>query len=250
MKKFLSLLLTLAAGLAGFAVMHVVTRGPGDLFSGGQGTNPPSIEALIASSPAEPMYAALKSYFPEDAKLFRDSMERLLEENVSDDEAFQKMMSVGADIRRRHAHSLKTAPDASLAAVLEAQLQILKHFENDSALCNQVFAYGPIAVPKDEQSKLIDTVKLSATILFRAMHEGDTFPVKREAATDEDWSKLMDVFLSSGGTEEEIALISDPNVKDPALCGAGLRFLRAASFADFEGADRVRAELVYTINGG
>ena len=154
MKKLLA---TLVGAIVGFVVMQAVTRGALDMYSGDKGDRPPSIESLIASSPAEPMYAALKSYFPEDAKLLRDSMEKLLEEDVSDDEAFQKMMSVGADIRRRHAPSLKTAPDASLTAVLEVQLQILKHFENDPALCNQVFAYGPIAVPKDQQSKLVET---------------------------------------------------------------------------------------------
>ena len=247
MKKLLA---TVVGAVVGFVAMQTVTRGSLDLYSRDKDVRPPSIEALIASPPAEPMYAALKSYFPEDGKLLRDSMEKMLAEGVSDDEGSQKMMSVGAEIRRRHAPNLKTAPDASLVEVIEAQLQLLKHFENDPALCNQVFMYGPIAIPKEQQAKLIETVKLSATILFRAMHEGDAFPVERGAATDQDWGKLMEVFLSSGGTEEEIALITDPNVQDSALCGAGLRFLRTASFAEFEGADRTRAEIAYLINGG
>lgn len=247
MKKLLA---TIVGAVVGFVVMQAVTRGVLDQYFGGKSGRPPSIEAMIASSPAEPMYEALKSYFPEDAKLFRDSMEKMLADGVSAEEGSQKMMSVGAEIRRRHAPKLKTAPDASLVAVIEAQLQLLKHFENDPALCNQVFMYGPVAIPKEQQEKLIDTVKLSAAILFRAMHEGDAFPVNRGAATDQDWGKLMEVFLSSGGTEEEIAPISDPNVQDPALCGAGLRFLRAASFAEFEGADRARAEIAYLIIGG
>lgn len=160
------------------------------------------------------------------------------------------MMSVGADIRRRHASNLRTAPDASLAAVIEVQLQILKQFESDPILCNQVFAYGAIAVPKEQQAKLVDMMELSASVLFRAMHEGQAFPVQRNNATEEDWGNLMEEFILSGGTEAELELVSNPDLKNPALCGAGLRFLRTVSFADFDGADRIRAELAHAINEG
>ncbi len=250
MKKLIYTLLTLVAVMVGLAFGQVIGREASNLYTGVTGEIPPDIEALIDASPAAPMYSALKSFFPEDAKLFRDSLEKVMNNSLSEDEAFQKMMSVGADIRRRHASSLRSAPDASLIAVAEAQLQILKQFESDPKLCNQVFAYGPIALPKDQQSKLVETAKLSTKILFRAMYEGETLPVQRSAATEIDWSKLMDDFLSSGGTEVELDLISNPDLQDPALCDAGIRFLRIVTFAEFDGADRIRAELMYTINGG
>lgn len=250
MKKIFYTLLTTGAVIVGLAFGKIIGREASNVFAGGAGEIPPNIEALIDASPAAPMYSALKSFFPEDAKLFRESLEKVLNESVSEDEAFQKMMAVGADIRRRHAYSLRSAPDASLTAVAEAQLQILKQFESDPKLCNQVFAYGPIAVPKDQQPKLVETAKLSTKILFRAMYEGVTLPVQRSAATEVDWSKLMDDFLSSGGTEEELDLISNPDLQDTALCDAAIRFLRIVTFAEFDGADRIRAELMYTINGG
>jgi hypothetical protein len=243
-------MLTVVAVIVGLAFGKVIGREASNLYTRGTDEIPPDIEVLIDASPAEPMYSALKSFFPEDAKLFRNSLVKVMKDSVSEDEAFQKMMTVGADIRRRHASSLRSAPDTSLTAVAEAQLQILKQFESDPRLCNQVFAYGPIAVPKDQQSKLMETAKLSTKILFRAMYEGETLPVQRSAPTDADWSKLMEDFLSSGGTEKELDLISNPDLQDLALCNAGIRFLRVVTFAEFDGADRIRAELMYTINGG
>jgi hypothetical protein len=250
MKKFVTTLLAMMAGLAAYVVVQAVVREVVGGSAGRVSQQTPSVEAMIKSSPAEPMYTALRSYFPEDAKFFRDSFESVLKNSGSNEEAFIKMMSVGAEIRRRHAPSLRSAPDASLSAVIEAQLQLLKKFENDPILCNQVFAYGPVAVPKDQQAKLTETVKLSATILFRAMHEGEAFPVQRSAATEEDWNNLVQEFFSLGGTEEQLNLVSDPDIQNPALCGAGLLFIRAATFATFDGADRVRAELAHTMNEG
>lgn len=250
LKKFLSTFLAMMAGLAAYFLVKAVVLGTVGGNAGQLWKERPSVEAIIKSSPAEPMYTALTSYFPEDAKLFRDSFEAVLNNSGSDEEAFSKMMSVGAEIRRRHAPSLRSAPDASLTAVIEAQLQVLKQFESDPILCNQVFAYGPVAVPKDQQAKLTDTVKLSATILFRAMHEGEAFPIQRSAATEEDWNNLVQEFFSLGGTEEQLNLVSDPDLQNPALCGAGLLFLRAATFATFDGADRIRAELAHTMNEG
>ena len=230
--------------------MQVIGREAGSRFGGATRVDQPTIEAVIDSSAAAPMYNALKSYFPEDAKQFKDSFARILKESVTADEAFQKMMSVGAEIRRRHTPSLKSAPDASLTAVIESQIQILKQFENDPMVCNQVFAYGPIAIPKDQRSKVVEAAKLSAAILFRAMYEGKNFPVKHAAATEDDWGRLNEEFLSSGGTEKDLDLVSNPDLQDPALCGAALKFLNTAAFAQFDGIDRVRAEFVYYINEG
>jgi hypothetical protein len=250
LKKLLGTLLSVLVGIAAFALVQVVVREAVSGSAGQQRQETRSIETMIKSSPAEPMYTALMSYFPEDAKLFRDSFEAVLNNRGSDEEAFSKMMSVGAEIRRRHAPSLRAAPDASLTAVIQAQLQLLKQFESDPFLCNQVFAYGPVAAPKDQQAKLAETAKLSATILFRAMHEGKVFPVQRSAATEEDWNNLVQEFYSLGGTEEQLSLVSDPDLQNSALCGAGLLFLRAAAFATFDGADRIRAELAHAMNEG
>jgi hypothetical protein len=41
-----------------------------------------------------------------------------------------------------------------------------------------------------------------------------------------------------------------PDIQNPQLCGAMLRFLRVLTDANFSGSDRLRAEMVAAMNEG
>lgn len=89
------------------------------------------ITSMIEASSAGEMYRALKGYYPEEARYFRDSMVALLSGGAGEEEAFSKMLTVGAEIRRRHAASLLAAPDQSLSAILQSQTQMIAAFDDD-----------------------------------------------------------------------------------------------------------------------
>ena len=207
------------------------------------------ITNMIEASPAGEMYRALKGYYPSEAAYLRESMVTMLNEGASEEEAFSKMLTVGSEIRRRHAANLRTAPDQSLLAILQSQTQMIAAFNDDPILCNRVVMFGPVAIPQDERHRVVALMD-SAGLLYRAMYEGEKSPVQRAQATDEDWSNLIVDFYAAGGADDEIDLVMQPDLQNPKLCGAMLRFLRVLTDADFSGADRLRAEMVAAINEG
>ncbi|WP_417463250.1 hypothetical protein [Kordiimonas sp.] len=207
------------------------------------------ITRMIEASPANEMYRALKGYYPEDAKFFLDSMTALLAGGADKEEAFSKMLTVGAEIRRRHAANLRAAPDQSLWAILQAQTQMIAALDDDPMLCNRVVMFGAGVIPEDERHRIMALMD-AASLLFRAMFEGEHSPVERTPATEDDWSNLLVDFYAAGGTDEELDLVMQPDIQSPQLCGAMLRFLRVLTDASFPGADRLRAEVAAAMNEG
>ena len=207
------------------------------------------IMGMIDASPAGEMYRALKGYYPDEAKYLRDSMVALLSGGADEEEAFSKMLTVGAEIRRRHAANLRTAPDQSLSAILQSQTQMIAAFDDDPVLCNRVVMFGAGSIPEDERPRIVALMD-SAGLLYRAMYEGEQSPVQRTQATDDDWGNLIVNFYAAGGTDDELDLVMQPDIQNPQLCGAMLRFLRVLTDADFPGADRLRAEMVAAMNEG
>lgn len=207
------------------------------------------IARMIEASPAGEMYRAISSYYPEEATYLRDSMLDLLAGGAGKEEATSKMLVVGAEIRRRHAGNLRTAPDQSLRAVLQFQTQVISALDDDPILCNRVVMFGPGTIPVSERHRVVALME-SAGLLYRTMYEGEKSPVKRAQATDDDWTNLVTDFYAAGGTDDELDLVMDPDIQSPQLCGAMLQFLRVLTDADFPGSDRLRAEMVAAINEG
>lgn len=202
---------------------------------------------MIEASPAGEMYRALKGYYPEEAKYLRDSMVALLSGGAGEEEAFSKMLTVGAEIRRRHAANLRAAPDQSLGAILQSQTQVIAVFENDPVLCNRVVMFGAEVIPEKMRPRVVALMD-ATSLLFRAMYEGEHSPVERTQATDDDWGNLIVDFYAAGGTDDELVLVMQPDIQSPQLCGATLRFLSVLADADFPGSDRLRAEMVAAMN--
>ena len=207
------------------------------------------ITGIIEASPAGELYRALKAYYPEEAEYLRDSVVALLSRGTDEEEAFSKALTVGAEIRRRHAANLRAAPDQSLWAILQSQTQMIAAFDDDPVLCNRVIMFGPGVIPKNQRHRIVALMD-SAGLLYRAMYEGEQSPVQRTQATDDDWDNLILDFYTAGGTDDELDLVMQPDIQSPQLCGAMLRFLRVLTDAEFPGSDRLRAEMVAAMNEG
>lgn len=127
------------------------------------------ITGMIEASPAGEMYRALKGYYPEEAKYFRDRMMALLAGGADEEEAFSKMLTVGAEIRRRHAANLRTAPDQSLSAILQSQTQMIAAFDDDPVLCNRVVMFGAGSIPEDERHRVVALMDSAGCSIGRCM---------------------------------------------------------------------------------
>jgi hypothetical protein len=207
------------------------------------------ITAMIEASPAGEMYRALKGYYPSEAEYFRTSITTLLNGGPSEEEAFSKMLTVGAEIRRRHAGNLRTAPDQSLVAILLSQTQMIAAFDDNPELCNRVIMFGAGAIPEEDRPRVVALLD-SASLLYRAMYEGEQSPSQRTPATDDDWGKLIAEFYVAGGTDDELDLVMQPDMQNQLLCSSMLRFLRVLTDSSFTGSDRLRAEMVAEMNEG
>ena len=208
-----------------------------------------SVTDMIEQSEVGVFYRALKEYYPDEAEHLLEEMTRLLEEGVDKEEVFSKMVLVSSDIRRRHASHLHAAPDPLLGEIFESQVRMIDEFSDNPALCNVVVMHGVAKLPVGERHRVLALMD-STALLYRAMHEGETSPVKRAQSTDDDWENLITDFYTSGGTDAEIELIMEPDIQNPKLCDAMKRYLQVIGDAEFAGADRIRAETITAINEG
>jgi hypothetical protein len=206
------------------------------------------IDQLLMTSPAGPTYKAVRTYFPTEAAYWRERTAEVLKGDANDFEKSNAAIEIGAAIRRRNAPSLANAPDAMLVKVLNHQIGLIAEFRDAPETCNTMLMQGPAALSKQERNALISHIQ-SADVLYEAMHAGQTAPVDRTAATTEDWQALMSAMSEAGLTEEEIALIAEPDPNDARLCQAMLGFLDTIRSASFPGADRLRAEMAVSMLG-
>ncbi|MFX0541535.1 hypothetical protein ACEWPM_007355 [Roseovarius sp. S4756] len=249
MKKLFGNSFIIAVGIGAFVLARPVGTEIYEYFAAQPVITEAKAVAMIEDSPVSEMYAALRRYFPEEAEYFMSSFMVALKDNLGNEDAFSKMFAVGAEIRQRHAANLRTAPDQLLRSILEYQTQVIAAFEEDPMLCNRVVMLGAAAIPKSERKRIVGQME-SAGLLYRAMYEGTQSPVQRAQATDEDWGNLFVDFYETGGTDEELELVTQPDVENPELCGAMLRFLDVLTEANFSGSDRLRAETVAAMNEG
>lgn len=245
MKKVGIIAAQVIGGIAGYFLVQILFfDGP----SWDRAKSPPSdaeIERHFAQMPdnAGDMYFAIKEFFPEEAAFWRDEARRMFEEHRGGRKPTdQEMFDIGAQIRKRHAPALKNVSGPTLVNVLDQQLGIVEVFEDDAQLCNAVLMKGPIALPRNERSRIVPKMA-EARVLYRAMHEGRTKPVSRAAPTEEDWARLRDLYLAKGFTDSDLALVAAPDPNDPRLCGATLGFFRVLRDAQFPGADALKAEV-------
>jgi hypothetical protein len=249
MKKALGNVVFVVAGVVAFVLARPIGGEISKYFRSSPAVSEANIEDILESPPVGEMYRALKTYYPEDAAYFRSGMLAIAAIGGGSEEEFSKGVALGVEIRRRHAAGLRTAPDQSLGAILQVQTKMIAAFDSDPMLCNRFIMFGSEAISYGDLLK-IEGLLDSGSLLFKAMYEGEQSPVKRAQATDEDWGNIILDFLVAGGTDDELDLIVEPDLQNPQLCGAMLRFLRVLIDANFLGADRLRADLVTKINEG
>ncbi len=192
-------------------------------------------------------YFAVKEFFPEDAARWRDEIRRILKTAHRNVEAAElQIYNAGADIRKRHAQSLRYASGPDLNRVIAQQADLVRPFRSEAAVCNALLMQGPMAL-SHEQRQRYGTNLGEARILDRAMHTAQRDPVKRPEPTSEDWTALFDLYLSKGFTAEDIDLVVSPDQGDPRLCNAMLGFFDVLRGANFAGSDAIKAELAVAI---
>lgn len=206
------------------------------------------IERLLLSSPAGATYRAVQTYFPAEAAYWREQTAEVLRGDGTDFEKSTAAIEIGAAIRRRHAPALAKAPDDMLVRVLEHQIGMIAEFRESPDACNSMLMNGPAALTREERNSLVSHLQ-TADVLYEAMHAGETAPVERTDPNEDDWNALLAALGNAGLTDDEVALVAEPNPNDERLCKAMLGFLETVQSATFPGADRLRAEMAVSMLG-
>lgn len=229
-----------AAVVLAVAMSSFMANGGFALFRGAP--TDAEIDQLLIDSGVDQTYAALQTYFPEDAAKWRRDLADLVEQRRKGLYVTTNAIDVGSELRRKHAAALATTSDLLLVKVMEQQSRLYQIFENDVDACNRFLIDGAYGLERDER-QMLGPVLNDGAILFEAMHNGLNEPVTRGASTENDWMQLFEVMIGKGAKNEDIDLIANPDPDNPRLCPAFLMFIHTLADAEFDGADRVRAEM-------
>ncbi|MXQ08729.1 hypothetical protein GQ651_12805 [Alphaproteobacteria bacterium GH1-50] len=190
----------------------------------------------------------MKRYFPEEAALWRERMGDLVLERRKGIYNTTAPLAVGADIRSRNAPYLANAPDALLVEVLEQQHALLALYSADREACGRLALEGPAGLSAVERRKMAPVVN-ETTVLYQAMHAGKTNPVSRGPSTDLDWEAFFQDMRAAGFSDADIELMIAPDPANPRYCDTILGFLKTLTVMEFDGADRIRAEMAVAMLG-
>lgn len=200
------------------------------------------VEEIMMDSPAAPVYVSIKKYFPDEAAVWRDMMRDLIQSQKNGTYTSANAIHAGGEIRRRHAPSLLSAPDPLLSQLITYQLSTYQIFQDSPDACNRYLMEGAAALSKPERDRLTPVLS-DAEIVFEAMYAGETKPITRGASTDADWEQLFIAFGEQGFSDHLIDLVMEPDANNPEMCEAFISFFYVIATSDFEGADRIRAEM-------
>ena len=226
----------LGAAAGGFAMSY---------FDGPETPDRAEIERILMQPPIGDIYTTVKQYYPEDAEEWLDRTEETLRNPAARRANPNAGFEIGATLRRRRAPALAAAPDHELRNVIDFNISTFDWAMDDPDLCGKLIVEGPMVLPTAERQAFLD--RLDGTVLWRAIHAGDTNPVPRGPSTERDWEAFLAAYLDKGGTESDLQRVVNPSPSDPALCEATAVFLKTVRDANFPGAARIRAEVAVAI---
>ncbi|MER9583240.1 hypothetical protein [Mesorhizobium sp. M0276] len=193
------------------------------------------------------IFKAIKQEFPDDYDVVVEKITAVARLGNVDQVRNASRMAV-ADLRRRYASLLSSAPDGKAAEALRAQSDMLNHVmaRETAAICNNYLREGPDALGTPDQDFLIDMDKVGAT-LFHAFGAAKNGSLPAAAASDGDWSLLADAFINAGGTPAEMTAIANMSREFEGLCPAVAKLYAAALPLQGEPGRHIKTTLLYEI---
>lgn len=193
------------------------------------------------------IFKAIKQEFPDDYDAVVEKITAVARIGNVDQVRNTSRMAV-ADLRRRYASLLSSAPDSKAAEALRAQLDMLNHVmaRETAAACNNYLRHGPGALSTPDQDFLGDMDKIGAT-LFHAFGAAKRGGLPAASASDEDWSLLADAFIKAGGTSVEMNAIANVSLEFEGLCPAVAKLYTSALSLQGEPGRHIKTTLLYEI---
>lgn len=209
------------------------------------------VTGLLEDSDFTVIFRAMSQYFPEDARnlevSLRGTADQLgVDRNDIIPTAHVTRMSqdIAASMDQFYASyraHVYDAPNIALMNILQAHIQPIKHMKSNGNDCNNYVLYGA-------SSSMIQTeipysmIEAAAVTKFEAMYQGSMASTSRAQLTEYSDALRNQVFR--GMDQEEIDLLSSPQISNPKTCSANIKFLENIWHAEGYDAELFRAETV------
>lgn len=239
MKRTNAAIGAVVAGLISYASVNVL---PDILGSGGSQRTPERMVDELRSQGFQ-MFDTIKQELPTDFDALMQRVTATLESGQTDEQIAAANIELVAALRRKHAPNLIKATDDNLQAVLSSQLEILELVagRESAAKCSQYAVNGPKVLGRLDRNYQL-AFDQAATALFRAAGTALRDPEPKDEATEEDWALVAKDFLANGGSEADIAQLTEMNVANDNLCAVSIAFFRSVLNVVEPAGSRVRAE--------
>lgn len=224
--------MTLLAAVAAVSLLGL-TAGCGEVMHAGHAALlNAQFDALEKDPDYGSMFAELHTDFPNEWALMRQQVTAGLSDTYGGPQIEAKARELSTafmlNFRRTHLPAAAKASDATLGAVAADQLAMMQGLQAiDPVACGKISMGTPGATPPREATRLISR---SGALVLRAVKEGETRPVQREAFSAADGASLARILQAQGTTPRQMELIrSGAATATPAeQCDMGIVVFRAA----------------------
>ncbi|RWM34129.1 MAG: hypothetical protein E5Y01_23920 [Mesorhizobium sp.] len=193
------------------------------------------------------IFKAIAQEFPDDYDAMVSKITAVARSGNAQDVRNASRQAV-ADLRRRYASLLPSAPDSNASEALSAQLDMLNHVmaRETPATCNNYLRNGPDAIGSPSHDFMVDLDRIGAT-LFHAFGAAKDSGLPAAAPVDQDWQLVADAFTRNGGTPAEMDAIASANQNFAGLCPAFAKLYTAALSLNGEPGRHIKTALLYEL---
>ena len=207
----------------------------------------PEVRNILNNSAGDrAMYDALVTYYPEEAERMIEFFQSLVDQRMTQDEFTRTTTAFGQQFSQQNAHHIFQAPIQFVEQLLVHHIDTINHISANYGwqTCNLFVSNGPAGLPPEDIITLTEDVDPSLGFdLVEAIYFGETMPAGRSAPADQDY---MNLFRAIEGkvSQTELDIIFNGDFSSPITCGALVNFVTAAMDAEYNGRDRVLAQIL------
>jgi len=232
--------ITVAAIAVGLITMTILNDRHDDTRNQNQ------IEKVILQEGASgsELFKLIKEHYPEEYQGFL--VKARSARTHEDGERIGAELSAG--IRRLHADNFLASSEAQVANLFNTNHALTVRVAEDEGwqVCNAFLNKGGIAIMNINEA-YSESVAVLAVDLLRVLAEAKDRPSIREAASEEDWAKFIELWRGSGGTQTDLELVMSPDFKRQETCDAFLSLYDKISRLEGDLGDRIRTDFLVSM---
>ena len=191
---------------------------------------------------------ALKEALPAEYEKFMAGYVALANEGRSVEETAAFSTKSLADIRRRHADSVRKADPALVQAALQAKrelLDLVKANETPQDCAGWIMADTVTAAMQARRETYSAPGDRFSAAVVRAQGAGEKAPVDIGAPTADDWKTVGLQFVAGGGAVADLQQALTTGSIDPRACETYQRLFQIVADVPGEPGQRLRAEILH-----